>query len=297
MMFPSKTMLLALCLLLLWEAPSWANPVKEKYEAATVAFSRGKYDQAIALYEEVIDLYPGLPQAYYYLGMAHRQKGTRPKDTLWLFEKALEIDPGYAEAHETLSKMYYELGEFDPALKHGLEVLKVQPDNVNAKLSVGWTYLLGQSNPHAAIPYFQEVLEVQEVPYAYLGLGMSYFMTDQRARVLDVITRLRSAGEEDLAAKLEGMIRDSRFDQEFRTGQPLFAGAQAPAKPSTIVKNKSPHYPTLTGNKAVENMPVRLSGSLPGTRPRAADNDDLSAQERIRDMQRRSQRYSKGSGY
>lgn len=293
----SKALLLTLCLLLLQPGPLWANPVKEKYEAATVAFSRGKYERAISLYEEVIELYPRLPQAYYYLGMAHRSKGTNPKDTVWLFEKAVEIDPDYADAHETLSKMMYELGEFDAALEHGLKVLEMQPDNINAQLSVGWTYLLGQSDPYAAIPYFQSVLKQQEVPYAYLGLGMSYFMTDQRAKVLDVITRLRSGGNEDLAGKLEGMIRDSRFDQEYRTGQPLFSGAQTKPQSSTIVKDKAPHYPTLTGNKAVENMPVRLSGSLPGARPRSADPADLTAQERIRDLQRRSQRYSKGSGY
>ena len=56
---------------------------------------------------------------------------------------------------------------------------------------------------------------------------------------------------------------------------------------------KRPRIPTLTGNKAVENMPVRLSGKLPGARPNPAEADALSSQERIRNLQRRSQRYSK----
>lgn len=297
-MFPQRTSIIAVVILFLTVSSASANPVKKKYEAATLAFSRGQYDRAINLYEEVIDIYPGLPQAYYYLGMAHRRKGAKPKETLWLFEKAVEINPQYAEAHETLSKMTYEAGDFDKALKHGLKVLEYQPNNANAKLSVGWTYLLGQSDPHSAVSYFEEVLEVQEVPYAYLGLGMSYFMTDQRAKVLDVITKLRNSDQEALAAKLEGMIRDSRFDQKMKTGKPLFASEpQPPARSSSLVKDPVNNYPTIRGNKAVENMPVRLSGKLPGARPNATETQNLSAQERIRNMQRRQQRYSKGSGY
>lgn len=294
-----RLLILGLIAMLCSVDPVWANPVKQKYEAATMAFSRGKYDQAITLYEEVIDMYPRLPQAYYYLGMAHRQKGTKAEDTVWLFEKAVELDPQYAQAHEVLSKILYEQGEFDAALEHGLKVLEVQPNNANAKLSVGWTYLLGQSDPYSAIPYFQQVLEVQPVPYAYLGLGMSYFMTDQRAKVLEVITQLRADGQDELATKLEGMIRDSRFDQDLRSGKPLFSSQpQPPARTSSqLVRDPAANYPTLTGNKAVENMPVRLSGKLPGARPNPAEEDNLSAEERIRNLQRRTQRYSKGSGY
>ncbi len=287
-----------LSLMVLSVDPVWANPVKKKYEAATVAFSRGKYAKAISLYEEVIELYPQLPQAYYYLGMAHRRNGAKPEDTLWLFQKAVELDPQYAAAHETLSKMMYERGEFDAALDHGLKVLRVQPDNANAKLSVGWTYLLGQSDPYSAMPYFQDVLDLQEVPYAYLGLGMCYFMTDQRAKVLDVITKLRGSGEDGLAQKLENMIRDSRFEQNFQTGKPLFTSQPQPERPaSALVRDKPAGYPALTGNKAVENMPVRLSGKLPGSRPNPPEDASLSAEERIRNLQRRTQRYSKGSGY
>ena len=292
----SRITILVLLLIFLPGGIAHANPVKQKYEAATLAFSQGRYDQAISLYEEVIDLYPRLPQAYYYLGMAHRKKGTKINDILWLFEKAVELDPNFAPAHETLSKLLYERGEFADALEHGLKVLEVQPDNVNAKLSVGWTYLLGQSDPYQAQKYFEDVLSSHDVPYAYLGVGMAYFMTDQRAKVLDIITKLRNSGQEELAKKLEGMVRDSRFNQQIQPGKPLFATSQ-PAAPSTLVRDKPSQYPTLTGNKAVESMPVRLSGPLTGARPNAVDADKASAPDRIRNLQRRSQRYSKGSGY
>ncbi|MBZ0165550.1 MAG: tetratricopeptide repeat protein [Candidatus Omnitrophica bacterium] len=274
----------------------YANPVKQKYEAATLAYSRGQYPKAIALYEEVIDMYPRLPQSYYYLGMAHRQQGTKADDIIWLFEKAVELDPTYAAAHETLSKMMYEKGDFTAALEHGLKVLDVEPGNVNAKLSIGWTYLLGQSDPHKALKYFEEVVQSHDVPYAYLGLGMSYFMTDQRAKVLDVITKLRAGGQEELAAKLEGMVRDSRYEQPLQTGKPLFTSSRPPAA-SALVKDKPANYPALSGNRAVENMPVRLSGKLPSVQPDGSSPQPESAEDRIRALQRRTQRYSKGSGY
>ena len=58
-----------------------------------------------------------------------------------------------------------------------------------------------------AIFYFERVLKKAKIPYAYFGLGMAYFMNDQRAMVLEIITNLRSMDQEDLATQLENIVR------------------------------------------------------------------------------------------
>lgn len=271
-----------------------ANPVKQKYEEATLAYSQGKYQEAVTLYEEVIKLYPKLPQAYFFMGMAHRNLGTSLNDITWLFEKAIELDPQYAKARENLGKIFYELGRFDEAQEQCMKTLEIDPSNVSAKLSLGWIFLLGKSEPAKAITYFESALETHKPAYAYLGLGMAYFMTDERAKVLEMITVLRQNDQEPLAQQLELMVRNSRTSPQTQPGTPLFT-QNHPG--SALVQEKSPSIvPVLAGNESIEKIPVRLSGKLPnGELDETVD--PVSAEERIQALKRRTQRYSKESGY
>ncbi|MBP9854345.1 MAG: tetratricopeptide repeat protein [Candidatus Omnitrophica bacterium] len=270
--------------------PVEANPVKEKFESATMAYSMGHYQDAIALYEEVIKLYPKLPQAYFFMGMAHRNLGTKLEDIIWLFEKAIELNPQYAEAHESLGKIYYELGKFDEAKEQCLKALEIQPDNIFATLSLGWIYLLGKSDPSSAIPYFEQAIKNNNPPYAYFGLGMSYVMTNSRAKTLEMITYLRLNDQEVLAQQLETMLRENKIYRPDQPGVPLVSS------PEPIEEETDPSIPTLTGNSTVEKMPVRLSGKLPN----GEVNNDVNTnppEQNIQALKRRTQRYSRGSDY
>ncbi len=271
-----------------------ANPVKQKFEEATMAYSQGRYQESIDLFEEVIQLYPKLPQAYFLMGMAHRGLGTSLNEITWLFEKAIELDPQYAKARENLGKIYYELGRFKEAEEQCLKTLQIEPNNISASLSLGWVYLLGQSDPSRAIPYFEDAIKIHKPPYAYFGLGMAYFMINERGKVLEIITILRQNDQENLAQQLENMIRDN-IATPLEPGTSLFTQTRPgsalvqPEKSAVIV-------PALTGNSAVEKIPVRLSGKLPNG-DLDADVQPDSAEERIQALKRRTQRYSRDADY
>ena len=79
------------------------------------------------------------------------------------------------------------------------------------KLSLGWIHLTGKRiNPRLAINYFLDVVKVAPVANAYFGLGMAYFTDNQRALALDMITQLKMMKQEDLANKLEKVVRENR---------------------------------------------------------------------------------------
>ena len=186
-----------------------AETIQEFYEQGDQAFSQGDYKKAIEWYEKVIELDPNSAPAYNALGLAHREINTDLSEVAWLFKTATEIDPSNPQAYDNLGKVYYALGEFDRAEESCLKALALSPKMLSTKLSLGWIYLLGKSKPKLAMRYFNEILEENKLPYAYFGLGMAYFMDNDRVSVLQIITTLRSMQKEDLAAQLEGMIRGS----------------------------------------------------------------------------------------
>ena len=263
-----------------------ANPIKEKFQEATLAYSQGRYPDAIKLYEEVIKLYPKLPQAYFFMGMAHRNSGANLNEITWMFEKAIELDPKYAQAHENLGKIYYELGKFDQAKEECLKTLEIEPDNIYAGLSLGWIYLLGKSDPAAAIPYFENAIKKAKPIYAYFGLGMSYIMTNERGKTLEMITFLRTNDQEQLAQQLEGMLRENKIYSPSNPGVPLVAQYSQPQE-----EEEDSSIPTLTGNANVEKMPVRLSGKLPSAGLNNQENSSL--EKNTQPLKRKAQRYSK----
>jgi Tfp pilus assembly protein PilF len=61
-------------------------------------------------------------------GIAVAQRGLW-KEATYRWEKAVEIDPGYAEAWNDLGIGYEQLGQFDQARKAYEKALEVDPDN------------------------------------------------------------------------------------------------------------------------------------------------------------------------
>ena len=71
------------------------DDVKMTYLRAMQAFHKGDYNRAIDLFEDTIELYPNIAQCYDYLGQAHKEVGTKLEEIVWLYEKAIEIDPNH----------------------------------------------------------------------------------------------------------------------------------------------------------------------------------------------------------
>ena len=177
------------------------------FESGVGAYQQGEYAEAIKIFEKTIEVNPNFAPVYNYLGLAHQAMGDASEEVIWFFKVALDIDPEYAEAHHNICKTHYQDGKHHEAEKACRKALAIDPDMGSAQLSLAWIYLVGKEQPAMAIPYFRDVLERVDNPMVYFGLGMAYAQNGDRVQVLDVITTLRSQGEDRLAAQLEQSIR------------------------------------------------------------------------------------------
>lgn len=198
-----------------------ANPVKKNYEDGIKLYSQKNYKAAIKKLEKVLELYPDLPQAYNYLGLAHKESGGDPDEIIYLFKKAIELDPKYSEAMEHLCKVYYAEGDFENAIYYGEKAIEIDPRQLSTRLALAWIYLLGEQAPDEAIEHFKFVTNAHPIPYAIFGLGLAYFMNDERAQVIDMITQLKAINENDFADSLETMLRQGYFDPHNSFVMPL----------------------------------------------------------------------------
>jgi Flp pilus assembly protein TadD len=79
--------------------------VRELFERASQAAGSARYDEAVAAYEQAIEIAPRCHQCYYNLGLTHSMRGALP-DAEQSLKKAIEVKPDYVEAYHRLAHVY-----------------------------------------------------------------------------------------------------------------------------------------------------------------------------------------------
>lgn len=227
-----------------------AQSLKDLYAAGTKSFQEGRLDEAIRLYKKAVALNPNFPQVYNMLGMAYRQKNN-PEEAIRYFNLTIGLDDTFVTAYQGLCQIYYRQAQFQQAVSMCKTAVELDPDFFEGKLSLGWGYLMGLSEPVPAIDYFIAVLEEREVPMVYYGLGLAYLADDQRMKVFDCITRLKQLGLKDVAKRLEDLLRENK-DYVLKKGGQLV---------EAMVKEEPFTYQGLSEDQ-LRNIQVRLKAPL-----------------------------------
>ncbi|MBI4309245.1 MAG: tetratricopeptide repeat protein, partial [Candidatus Omnitrophica bacterium] len=221
-----------------------AATVRELYEQAIDAYNQQQYDRAIELHQEITRTVPNFAPAYIGIGLALKAKGADIDEVLYYYKTAVDMDPGNTQALEQLGLLYSTMNNFDKAEKNFLKALGIDPRMGSVKLSLAWLYLMGKSKPEMAIKYFKDVNKQAPAPNVYFGLGMAYFANNERVQALDIITQLRKMGAEDLAGRLEKMVRENSrviippSEDERQLSAPKEAASQAEAGVKVRLRGK-----------------------------------------------------------
>lgn len=216
---------------------------QQYFDKAKAASEAGRLEEAIKLYEKVLELNYNFVPAYIGLGKIYEQRTDDVEAIAWYFNSALKIDPNNIEAYESLGRCYQRANQPEMAEKYFKKVLEIDPNSVGAQYSLAWTCLFGRS-PADAVNYFNAVLSKTKLPMAYYGLGLAYSRLGENAQILEIVTELKSMGQIELATKLENAIREP--------WDPTKQAVKAPENPP----------PAPAQSSSIGTSSVRLRGKL-----------------------------------
>ncbi|KAJ8449150.1 hypothetical protein Cgig2_004205 [Carnegiea gigantea] len=139
--------------------------ITRKLGDATLHYAHGRYEEAIGVLTEVVQLAPNLPDPYHTLGLVYNSMGEKKKATdccmiaaflgpkessLWkllvtwsieqgnteqawfCLNKAITADPGDITLRYDHASLYMEIGEYQKAADSYYQIVQVCPDNVEA---------------------------------------------------------------------------------------------------------------------------------------------------------------------
>jgi len=112
------------------------------------------------------------------LGVALSEKG-RGDEAMAQFQKALEINPHFAETHNNLGNALLQSGQVDDAMAEYQKTLAISPENVDAHNNLGWA-LLQKKEVDEAISECRKALALNpNFADAHGNLGIAFSLKGQ----------------------------------------------------------------------------------------------------------------------
>ena len=140
------------------------------YNLAFVLAGSGQVDAAVAHYEEALKLKPDYAQAHNNLGFALAARG-QVDEAIGHYREALKINPDYAEAHSNLAFALGGRGQVDEAVGHYEKALEIRPDNARDHNNLGF-FFARRGQLDKAVVHYRKALELMpDYALAHNNLG------------------------------------------------------------------------------------------------------------------------------
>ena len=135
-------------------------------------YAQEQYDIAITSYQKAIELNPEFAEAHNNLGNILKTRG-HLKDALKSYQAALSINPDFTEGYYNLGVVYKELGELKTAVEYYEKAIEIKPDYAEAQNNLGLVLNdLGQFDL-AILNYNKAITYKPNFFQAYNNLGLS----------------------------------------------------------------------------------------------------------------------------
>lgn len=145
------------------------NPVFLLINDANRANAIGNYPVAAECSLRALEMDPGLAEAWYQLGMARKGLGMRPQ-AIAAFQEALQLVPDNPDAQNTLSLEFLEMGEHEVAEKCLLQAVSTAPNFAFAHSNLGRLRQKQKRFPEAEACFRRAIELAPEVAEIYANL-------------------------------------------------------------------------------------------------------------------------------
>jgi tetratricopeptide (TPR) repeat protein len=147
-----------------------------------VLSAQSKYDEALEVFNKVVQTSPKPAIAYFYIAQLEDRRGNW-KASQAAYQKSLELDPDNVIAKNNLAWSYSEHGgNIDVALRLAQEANQSRPDDPEVCDTLGWIYIK-KNTPGAAIQSLKRsVALMPKNPEYQYHLGVAYLRAGDHAK-------------------------------------------------------------------------------------------------------------------
>jgi TolB-like protein/DNA-binding winged helix-turn-helix (wHTH) protein/Tfp pilus assembly protein PilF len=183
-----------------WSALAWVLIARAE-NAEGASFAQGYRDGRIAA-ERALQLDPGLAEAHAAIGRIKRGYDWDWAGSDTAFQKALALEPQNSVVLLGASSLQASLGHFDDAVALNRRAVEVDPLSVVAHVSLGMhAYYAGHAD--AAIDAFQKSLAISpQGPEAHYLLGLVYLSRSQPQQALAEFEKIPAGSERSVGEAL-----------------------------------------------------------------------------------------------
>jgi tetratricopeptide (TPR) repeat protein len=236
------------------KSPETDPRVEQLYAEAQAAEARGDQAEAIAKYESILQIAPGLAAAYNNLGSLYLRQREFEKAAAVL-EKGLKIDPKMPSAAALLGISLYEMGDYANARSRLEAALRANPKDSNVEMTLA-NDLIKLGEPEAAASHFQQVTHRDpKNQEAWYQLGKVYMQLSQ-----DALVKLQKIDPDSvLVHEVSGEIMQSMNNFDGAIVEYKKAVEMAPQQPGTHYKLGSAYWSIAQWDSATREFEAELA--------------------------------------
>jgi tetratricopeptide (TPR) repeat protein len=140
----------------------------------------GRLDEAAASYREALRIEPGPPETHHNLGLVFNEQ-QKPVEAMERFREAIRLKPDYAEAFASLAAVLVNRERLDEGMAAARQALRLQPDCAMAWWVLGLAYLANLETSEALRHFDAAVRLKPRFTDAHWARGVA-LLTENRAQ-------------------------------------------------------------------------------------------------------------------
>jgi tetratricopeptide (TPR) repeat protein len=179
---------------------------------AKQAMAANRFDEAAAIYREILQKLPDEPGILMNLGMALSMSG-QPKEAIQPLSRALELRPTLMPAALFLGQSHLDLGQPEQAIAPLQKFVAAQPANLQAREMLASASLMAGRHQQAATEFRKVTQQAPADAKGWYGLVQSYDALSQET--LDALTKTADAPLYEPLLMADALESEGKLEQAF----------------------------------------------------------------------------------
>ena len=173
-----------------------AQEAYEHYDKGEVHRKEGRYQEAVAEYNEALQIRKNMAQPHYGIGLIH-QAQDRKAEAIDEYKTAVKIDPDYIFAYNSMGMTYTSMGQYNDAVSALKKAIQVYENFDDAHANLGEAYYKLKQYAEATESLEVAVALNENHPRAHTTLGLTYEATGDTEKAIEEYEKAIKVAPED----------------------------------------------------------------------------------------------------